>query len=108
MVELSSRERDIVQLYFKLATYQRLEVMSMLELALWKVKVDEQKPVQNKEHDLDDEGSLKKFMLVESYLSQEEGVDRQSCRINSGVEVVISNVLPFFDKVCSDDYCSED
>jgi hypothetical protein len=106
-VDWSSRKREIGLLYFKLATYQRLEAISMLELALWKVKIDERKPVQNKEH-LDDEGSLKKLRLVESDLSQEEGADRQSCRINSGVQVVISNVLPFLDKVCSDDYYSED
>jgi hypothetical protein len=35
-------------------------------------------------------------------------VDRQSCRINYGAEVVISNVLPFLDKVCLHDYYSED
>jgi hypothetical protein len=103
----SSRQREIGQLYFKLATYERLEAMSMLELALWKAKIDERKPVQNKEQ-LDDEDSLEKLRLVESDLSQEEGDDRQSCRINSGVEVVISNVLPFLDKVCSDDYYIED
>jgi hypothetical protein len=106
-VDWSSRQREIGLLYFELATYERLEAISMLELALWKVKIEERKPVQNKEH-LDDEGSLEKLRLVESDLSQEEGADRQSCRINSGVQVVISNVLPFLDKVCSDDYYSED
>jgi hypothetical protein len=92
-VDWSSRQREIGLLYFKLATYERLEAISMLELALWKVKIDERKPVQNKEQ-LDDEGSLKKLRLVESDLSQDEVAARQSCRINSGAEVVISNVLP--------------
>jgi hypothetical protein len=106
-VDWLSRQREMGRLYIKLATYERLEAMSLLELDLWRVKIDERKPLQNKEH-LDDEGSLKPLRLVDSDLSQEEGADRQSCRINSGVEVVISNVLPFLDKVCSDVYFSED
>jgi hypothetical protein len=32
-----------------------------------------------------------------------DGVDRRSCRINSGADVVISNVLPFLDNVCRED-----
>jgi hypothetical protein len=66
-VEGSSRRRAVGLLSFKLATYERLESMALLELALWKVK------------------------LI-------DGDDRESCRINSGAEVVISNVLPFLDK----------
>jgi hypothetical protein len=76
-VEGSSRRRAVGLLSFKLATYEKLESMSLLELALWKVK------------------------LI-------DGDDRQSWRINSGAEVVISNVLPFLDKVCRHDYYSED
>jgi hypothetical protein len=76
-VEGPSRRIAVGFLTFKLATYERLESMSLLELALWKVK------------------------LI-------DGDDRQSCRINSGAEVVISNVLPFLDKVCRHDYYSKD
>jgi hypothetical protein len=61
----------------------------MLELALWKSKIDEWKIVQNKEEQIDEEGWCNRH--------------RHSCRINSGADVVISNVLPFLDKVCSDD-----
>jgi hypothetical protein len=39
--EWSSRSIAIGILYFKLATFERLESMSLLELALWKVKIDE-------------------------------------------------------------------
>jgi hypothetical protein len=109
----SSRQREIGLLCFKLATYERLEAISLLELALWKVKIGGRNPVQNKEEQIDEavgtSTSLKNLTrLVESDLSQEEVADRQSCRINSGVEVVISNVLPFLDTVCRDDYYSED
>jgi hypothetical protein len=76
-VEGPFRRSAVGLLSFKLATYERLESMSLLELALWKVK------------------------LI-------DGDDRQNCRINSGAEVVISNVLPFLDKVCCHDYYSED
>jgi hypothetical protein len=76
-VEGSSRRRAVGLLSFKVATYELLESMSLLELALWKVK------------------------LI-------DGDDRQSCRINSGAEVVISNVLSFLDKVFRSDYYSED
>jgi hypothetical protein len=107
-VDWSSRRTEIGLLDFKLATYERLEAMSLLELALWRVKIDERKPVQNKENQLDEEGSSKKLRLLEADLRQEEDADRQSSRINSGAEVVISNVLPFLDKVCSDDFYSED
>jgi hypothetical protein len=108
VVEWSCRRREIGRLYFKLATYERLEAISMLELALWKFKINGRKPVEKEE--LGDEGtcSLKRHRLVESNFSQEEAADRQSCRINSGAEVVISNVLPFLDKVCRDGYYSED
>jgi hypothetical protein len=75
--------------------------MSLLELALWRVKIDERKPVQKQENQLDEEGSSKRPRLDKSQL---DGVDRQSCRINSGAEVVISNVLPFLDDVCREDY----
>jgi hypothetical protein len=87
--EFSSRRSAIGTLCFKLATYERLESVSLLELALWKVKIDSCKA------------------LYETDQSHLDGVDRQSCRINSGAEVVIRNVLPFLDKVCSEDYCDD-
>jgi hypothetical protein len=89
--EWSSRRRGILLLYYKLATYERLESISLLELALWKIKIDEA-------------GSPNKLGLVKLDLSQEERADRQSCRIYSGAHVVIWNVLPFLDKVCIEDY----
>jgi hypothetical protein len=50
----------------------------------------------------DEDGSLVKLRLVESDLSK-EGADRQSCQINRGADFVISNLLPFLDKVCRED-----
>jgi hypothetical protein len=99
--EFSSRRSAIGMLYFKLATYERLESMSLLELALWKVKIDSCKALYETDHQRDEGSSPKRPRLDKSHLV---GVDRQSCRINSGADVVISNVLPFLDKVCRWDY----
>jgi hypothetical protein len=100
-VEWSSRRREIGLLYFKLATYERLEATSLLELTLWKVKIDGCKAANDTDHKRGEENSLKRPRLDKSNI---DGVDRQSCRINSGADVAISNVLPFLYKVCIEDY----
>jgi hypothetical protein len=98
----SSRSREIGLLYFKLATYERLESVSLLELALWKVKIDSCKPGYETDHRRDEASSHPKSPRFDK--AHLDGVDRESCRINSGANVVISNVLPFLDKVCREDY----
>jgi hypothetical protein len=100
-VEWASRRREIRLLYFKLATYERLESVSLLELALWKVKIGSCKAAYETDHERGEECRSKSPRLDRSHL---DGVDRQSCRIKSGADVVISNVLPFLDKVCREDY----
>jgi hypothetical protein len=104
-VEGSSRRRAVELLCFKLATYERLESMSLLELALWKVQIDGCKAAIVTARGRDEERSPKRPRLDKSHLAH---VDRESCRIKSGAEVVISNVVPFLDKVCRHDYYSED
>jgi hypothetical protein len=99
--EFSSRRSAIGMLCFKLATYERLESVSLLELALWKVKIDSCKAAYDTDHERGEEWRSKRPRLDRSHL---DGVDRQSCRIKSGADVVISNVLPFLDKVCREDY----
>jgi hypothetical protein len=88
-------------LYFKLATYEKLESVSLLELALWKVKIDSCKAAYDTDHERGEESRSKRPRLDRSHLY---GVDRQSCLTNSGADVVISNVLRFLDKVCREDY----
>jgi hypothetical protein len=100
-VEWTSRQREIGLLYFKLATYERLESMSLLELALWNVKIDGCKVAYDTYHERA-EGSTPTWSRLDKF--QLDGVHRQNCRINSGADVVISNVLPFLDKVCREDY----
>jgi hypothetical protein len=73
----------------------------LLELTLWKVKIDGCKAANDTDHKRGEENSLKRPRLDKSNI---DGVDRQSCRINSGADVAISNVLPFLYKVCIEDY----
>jgi hypothetical protein len=101
-VEWASRRREIRLLYFKLATYERLESVSLLELALWKVKIDSCKAAYETGHQRDEASSRPNSPRLDK--AHLDGVDRQSCLINSGADVVISNVLPFLDKVCREDY----
>jgi hypothetical protein len=76
----------------------------LLELALWKVKIDSCKAAYDTDHERGEECRSKRPRLDRSHL---DCVDRQSCRINSGAEVVIRNVLSFLDKVCSEDYSDD-
>eukprot|EP00980_Cylindrotheca_fusiformis_P005839 scaffold1228_cov119-Cylindrotheca_fusiformis.AAC.6 len=78
-VDWSSRRREIVTIYLKLAKYERQEVLSLVELRLWKVKVDE------------DSGN-------------ERTADRQRCRVMSGASIVVPHVLPFLDNLDVEDY----
>eukprot|EP00980_Cylindrotheca_fusiformis_P017193 scaffold5294_cov129-Cylindrotheca_fusiformis.AAC.3 len=81
-VDWSSRRREVVGTYLKLANYEREEMLSfLLELCLWKLKIDE-------------------------VSSTEQTVDRNSCRINSGASIVIPQVLSFLDRLDVEDYRS--
>eukprot|EP00980_Cylindrotheca_fusiformis_P019613 scaffold6808_cov71-Cylindrotheca_fusiformis.AAC.1 len=81
VVDRSSRSREIGMVYFKLANYERKEILSLLELYLWNVKIDE-------------------------VSSEKDGADRESCRINSGASIVIPPVLLFLDNIDMEDYIS--
>jgi hypothetical protein len=74
----------------------------MLWLALWKVKIEGCKIATETANERDKESSPKRCRLDKSHL---DGVERQSCLVDSGADVVISNVLPFLDKVCRKDFC---
>jgi hypothetical protein len=100
--EWSSRRSAIGMLCFKLATYERLESVSLLELALWQFKIDSCKAAYETDHQRDEASSHPNSPELDK--SHLDGVDRQSCRINSGAYVVISNVLLFLDEVCREDY----
>eukprot|EP00980_Cylindrotheca_fusiformis_P002514 scaffold587_cov77-Cylindrotheca_fusiformis.AAC.4 len=84
-VEWSSRRRNIGRVYLKLADFEQKEIISIVELYLWKVKIDEAS-------------------------TKEQTVNREFCRVNSGASIVIPHVLSFLDNLdhYSDDESSED
>eukprot|EP00980_Cylindrotheca_fusiformis_P018924 scaffold6322_cov59-Cylindrotheca_fusiformis.AAC.20 len=94
--------------------YERKEIISLLELCLWKGKIDEATPkkvkigeaTSKKEQILADRqrcrvmsGAAVAIPQIGEATSKKEQilVDRQRCRVMSGVAVVIPHVLPFLD-----------
>eukprot|EP00980_Cylindrotheca_fusiformis_P018089 scaffold5807_cov54-Cylindrotheca_fusiformis.AAC.2 len=68
--EPSSKLASVQMIESKLAMYERLESLTLLELALWKAKL----------------------------AKNGRSLDRETCRIQSGVDAVLPNVLEFLDK----------
>eukprot|EP00980_Cylindrotheca_fusiformis_P020779 scaffold7759_cov62-Cylindrotheca_fusiformis.AAC.2 len=77
----SSKRKEIVAVFLKLVNYERKEIFSEVELFLWKMKIDE---VGSEE--------------------EEQIVDRESCRINSGAAIVIPHVQSFLGKFDGEDF----
>eukprot|EP00980_Cylindrotheca_fusiformis_P031097 scaffold25827_cov191-Cylindrotheca_fusiformis.AAC.1 len=58
-----SRTKEIVRVYFELVKYEhRMKILSLLELCLWQIKIDE-------------------------ICSKGQSVDRESCRVSSGAPI---------------------
>jgi hypothetical protein len=81
IADVRLRTEQIGNIHFKLAKYERMDAISLLEQALWKVKMNESAP------------------KIEIDL-----IDRQNCRISCGSEAVISYTMHFLDKVDPEDY----
>eukprot|EP00980_Cylindrotheca_fusiformis_P014591 scaffold3955_cov160-Cylindrotheca_fusiformis.AAC.11 len=77
----SSRKSEIGGVVRK---FERKEILSLLELRLWKVKID---------------GATSKKVKIGEATSKKEQIlaDRQWCRVMSGAAAVIPHVLPFLD-----------
>jgi hypothetical protein len=75
--EFSSR-RNVIggMLCFKLATYERLESVSLLELALWQFKIDSCKAAYETDHQRDEASSHPNSPRLDK--AHLDGVDRQS------------------------------
>eukprot|EP00980_Cylindrotheca_fusiformis_P015045 scaffold4150_cov117-Cylindrotheca_fusiformis.AAC.11 len=76
--DVARRRRRVYDFYLQLLRYERLEALSLLELALWSQKIDDAKSATDVAADVSDD-----FKSV--------------CRINCGSDIVISHVLPFLD-----------
>jgi hypothetical protein len=85
------KERQIALIHDMLALYEQKEVASLLELSAWKAKLSlagERLGIEK--YDDAEESNDKK-----SSIPRMTDEIRRSCRINSGSELIISNVLPF-------------
>eukprot|EP00980_Cylindrotheca_fusiformis_P027333 scaffold20012_cov179-Cylindrotheca_fusiformis.AAC.1 len=91
--EDADRRNQAHLIFQTLAKYERLEALSLLELALWKCKIRElacEGQVEGnarKKLKIDRARSIR-FSLIDCH-------DRKSCRMNCGTEVIIPNILPF-------------
>ncbi|CAJ1954807.1 unnamed protein product [Cylindrotheca closterium] len=81
------RIRNFVNfLLHRLQHFEFLEVLSLLEMVLWRIKLSES------ENTLD-----------------QANTDRESCRVQSGIAIVMENVLPFLPTECrQSEYGSDD
>eukprot|EP00980_Cylindrotheca_fusiformis_P004657 scaffold991_cov128-Cylindrotheca_fusiformis.AAC.29 len=87
--EYSSRRSSIWRLCSELVKNERMEAISLLELALWKAKMTDEQSKRFNEQSLDGARSAKKQRV------EKLQVDRRSCRISSGADIVIPNVVHF-------------
>ena len=79
------RDRDTMRLYAKLALYESIkEATSILELYLWRLKIDESLPSPTVV-----QGSQKREK-VDNHISQ-----RSRCRINCGADIIVPGVLAY-------------
>ena len=75
-LRVSKRGEDTKAVYDRLATYESIkEATSVLELSLWKTKIDDSRNMRTRTEEND------------SY--------KEQCRINCGADIIIRNVLPY-------------
>jgi hypothetical protein len=82
------RHSHLRQVHSMLAKYERMESLSLLELALWQAKINELKETTG----------TGKSEVKERHL---DPMKRWDCRINCGDEVIISHILPFLGRYSS-------
>eukprot|EP00980_Cylindrotheca_fusiformis_P017197 scaffold5294_cov129-Cylindrotheca_fusiformis.AAC.7 len=77
--EWDTRRVEIVSIYLLLVFHELQETLSLLDLFLWKMKIDEDS-------------------------TKEQTADRELCRVHSGASIVIPRVLSFLDKLDMKDH----
>eukprot|EP00980_Cylindrotheca_fusiformis_P028600 scaffold22615_cov97-Cylindrotheca_fusiformis.AAC.6 len=93
--------RPIGLLRYKLAIYERKEILSLIELALWDQQLnDTAKEEEEESMTANKEENNKSNVSVQ----HSKRSFRYNCRINCGVETVISRVLPFLPPITLEDY----
>eukprot|EP00980_Cylindrotheca_fusiformis_P012158 scaffold2939_cov123-Cylindrotheca_fusiformis.AAC.2 len=98
---------EIDLIHRKFEVFEQMDKVALLELALWKMKLDEMKndkleghhPAAKKQK-IDASTSVPAFPDLT--------LERVACRVNCGANVVLSNVLPFLGPVTWDDVDYDD
>eukprot|EP00980_Cylindrotheca_fusiformis_P012947 scaffold3236_cov66-Cylindrotheca_fusiformis.AAC.13 len=125
--EWSLKRKEVGHMRFEVAKFDRLESLSLVELALWKMAL-----CQTSERKCRQEDHLEEWKAVQSDTTVDENAkkrirlenvspslgptgevssvkaDRKRCRIRSGAHVVIPHILPFVGNVCAEDYLKSD
>ena len=86
--DIEDQKRQLATIQSTFLYYERLEALSLLEMCLWSMKIDETNSIERCSHH--EEQKKKKARTCST-----NNLDRQYCRINCGTEIVISNVLPY-------------
>ena len=89
----SERVQEITEIYIKLGLYERMEATSLLEQALWKLKIDEAKSLNNNSEERE-ENSAKRIKI-------DDTMDRQRYRGSCSADInsIMSNVSSFLGKL---------
>ena len=90
----SERVQEITEIYIKLALYERMEATSLLEQALWKLKIDEAKSLNKNSEESREENSAKRIKI-------DDTMDRQRYRGSCSADInsIMSNVSSFLGKL---------
>jgi len=83
---------EVASVCRKLAMYEWMEVQSLLEMALWRMKVKEQSILGLHDQFVDSAA----MVVLES--DERLTTARENFRMNCGINLVLTNVMPFLDR----------
>ena len=108
--QIDHRHKHINVIYAMLIKYERLEILSLLELLLWKLEIDKTLlllATATKESDVASLSTMPGDRISTSASTSSNSSSSSSVkeisRVNCGADIVISNVLPFLDNVKFDE-----
>ena len=94
--DVMARQQYVVSIFSILTKYEFLETMSLLELAIWKTKIEDDDDYYSEEEPLRKRAKLDHHSTVDEIsVSTRKRRHRQYCRINCGAEIIITNILPY-------------
>jgi hypothetical protein len=97
----SDNRRAIDFVHRRFEVYERMEVISLIEMAIWKMGLCEMNAGKNQ----DDDHAQKKQKINEltAVNISAHRLERNACRVSCGFDIIIYNVLPFLGPITGDD-----